>query len=115
LYDIVGYPNAELVGKSIPEVTHPDDLSANLALFDPLMQGELPSFNMEKRFFRKDGSIIWTFLTVSLQRDAAGQPAYCIAIVQDISDRKQLEVELRQAKEAVEAANRAKDEFLANG
>ena len=114
LYDIVGYPNAELVGKSIPEVTHPDDLAANLALFGPLMHGELPSFNMEKRFFRRDGSIVWTFLTVSLQRDAAGQPAYCIAIVQDISDRKQLESELRQAKEAAEAANRAKDEFLAN-
>jgi PAS domain S-box-containing protein len=66
LYDIVGYPNAELVGKSIPEVTHPDDLAANLALFGPLMQGELPSFSMEKRFFRRDGSIVWTFLTVSL-------------------------------------------------
>ena len=78
------------------------------------MQGELPSFAMEKRFFRRDGSIAWTFLTVSLQRDAAGRPAYCIAIVQDISDRKQLEGELRQAKEAAEAANRAKDEFLAN-
>ena len=53
-------------------------------------------------------------LSVSLQRDAAGQPAYSIAIVQDISDRKRLEGELRQAKEAAEAANRAKDEFLAN-
>jgi two-component system sensor histidine kinase/response regulator len=114
LYDIVGYPNAELIGKTIPEVTHPDDLAANLALFSPLMQGELPSFAMEKRFFRKDGSIVWTYLTVSLQRDTAGQPAYCIAIVQDITDRKELEGELRQAKESAEAANRSKDEFLAS-
>ena len=53
-------------------------------------------------------------LSVSLQRDAAGKPAYAIGIVQDISDRKRLEGELRQAKEAAEAANRAKDEFLAN-
>ena len=53
-------------------------------------------------------------MTVSLQRDAAGKPAYAIAIIQDISERKRLEEELRQAKEAAEAANRAKDEFLAN-
>ena len=91
-------PRAELVGKTIPEVTHPDDLAANLALFGPLMRGELPSFTMEKRFFRKDGSVVWTYLTVSLQRDAAGEPAYCIAIVQDISERKRLEEALREGE-----------------
>ena len=69
---------------------------------------------MEKRYVRKDGSLVWVDLFVSLQRDAAGEPAYAIAIVQDISERKRLEAELRQAKEAAEAANRAKDEFLAN-
>ena len=58
--------------------------------------------------------LVWTYLTVSLQRDASGKPAYCIAVVQDISERKRLEAELMQAKEAAEAANRAKDEFLAN-
>ena len=69
---------------------------------------------MEKRFVRKDGTLVWAHLTVSLQFDAAGKPGYCIKIIQDISDRKRLEEELRQAKEAAEAANRAKDEFLAN-
>ena len=78
------------------------------------MRGELPSYSLEKRYLRKDGSLIWIDLTVSLQRDAAGKPAYAIAILQDISERKRLEEELRQAKEAAEAANRAKDEFLAN-
>ena len=78
------------------------------------MRGELPSFSLEKRYIRKDGSIVWIDVSVSLQRDAAGKPAYAIAILQDISDRKRLEEELRQAKEAAEAANRAKDEFLAN-
>jgi signal transduction histidine kinase len=53
-------------------------------------------------------------LSVSLQRDGACKPDYFIGIVQDISNRKRLEGELRQAKEAAEAANRAKDEFLAN-
>ena len=85
---------------------HPDDLEPNLALFDLLVRGELPSFSMEKRFIRKDGAIVWTQVTASLQRDAAGQPAYCIAIVQDISERKRLEGELRQAHARLELAVR---------
>ncbi len=114
LCDIIGYLSTELIGKTVPEVTHPDDLAPNLALFDPLMRGELPTFAMEKRFFRMDGGIVCTYLTVSLQRDAAGEPAYAIVMVQDISERKRLESELLRAKETAEAANRAKDEFLAN-
>ena len=98
LCDIVGYAGEKLVGKTFAEITHPDDLAANLALFGPLMRGELPSFVMEKRFFREDGAIVWTYLTVSLQRDAAGQPAYCIAMVQDISERKRLEQALREGE-----------------
>jgi two-component system sensor histidine kinase/response regulator len=92
---------------------HPDDLAAYLALFGPLMNGDIPTFTMEKRLVRKDGSLVWAYLTVSLQRDA-GDAAFCIVIVQNISERKRLEEELRQAKEAAAAANRAKDEFLAS-
>ena len=69
---------------------------------------------MERRYLRKDGSTVWVEVFASFQRDASGRPAYAIAAVQDISERKRLEGELRQAKEAAEAANRAKDEFLAN-
>ena len=79
-----------------------------------LLRGEHAGYTLEKRYIRKDGSAVWVQLAVSLQRDAAGKPAYAIAVIQDISERKQLEEELRQAKEAAEAANRAKDEFLAN-
>ena len=113
LADILGYPQADLVGMAVQDVVYPDDLADNLALFSPLMNGDLPSFTMEKRFVRKDGSFVWAYLTVSLQRDADSS-AYCIAIVQNISERKRLEEELRQAKDSAEAANRAKDEFLAN-
>ena len=112
--EILGCSSEELVGKTVPEVTHPDDLAPNLSLFGALMRGELPTFTMEKRFPHKDGSIVSTYLTVSLQRDEAGKPAYAIVMVQDISELKRLEGELRRAKEAAEAANRAKDEFLAN-
>ena len=85
---------------------HPDDLEPNLALFDPLVRGELPSFSVEKRFIRREGTSVWTHVTASVQRDAAGQPAYCIAIVQDISERKRLEAELSQAHARLELAVR---------
>ncbi len=111
---ILGYPPSELVGKTLSEVTHPDDLAADLACLRALTRGELPSYTMEKRFIRKDGSPVWAHLTVSLQFEAMGKPAYCIKIIQEISDRKRLEGELREAKELAEAGNRAKDEFLAN-
>ena len=88
--------------------------AAELEQYAPLMRGELPSYTLEKRYIRKDGAFVWIDLTISLQRDAAGSPAYAIAILQDISDRKRLERESREAIKAAEAANRAKDEFLAN-
>ena len=104
--EILGFPSSELVGKTLQEVVHPDDLEPNLALFDLLVRGELPSFSMEKRFIRRDGSIVWTQVTASVQRNATGQPAYCIAIVQDISERKRLEAELSQAHARLELAVR---------
>ena len=112
--EIVGYTRDELLARTFQDITHPEDLAAELEQYTPLMRGELPSYSLEKRYIRKDGSLIWIDVSVSLQRDAAGQPAYAIAVLQDISERKRLEEESRQAKEAAEAANRAKDEFLAN-
>ena len=111
---IVGYTREELLGRTFQDITYPEDLAAELEQFTRLMRGELSSYSLEKRYIRKDGSIVWIDMSSSLQRDAAGGHAYAIAILQDISDRKRLESELRHAKEAAEAANRAKDEFLAN-
>src|ERR1700722_3709657 len=112
--NILGYARDELLQLTGPGITHPDDLAAGGDLAEALVRGELPGFTLEKRYLRRDGSPVWVDLSVSLQRDGGGKPDYFIGIVQDISNRKRLEEELRQAKEAAEAANRAKDEFLAN-
>ncbi len=112
--DIVGYSRAEMLGKTFQEVTYSEDLTASVAQFTSLRQGTISSYSEEKRLVRKDGSLVWINLSVSLQSDAAGEPVHSIAIVQDITERKRLEGELRQAKEVAESANRAKDEFLAN-
>jgi len=111
---IVGHARAELLQKTFQDITHPDDLTSSLGSLAALMRGESAVVGHEKRYLRKDGSPVWVELFTTLQRDAAGQPAYAIAVVQDISERRRLDAELRRAKEAAEAANRAKDEFLAN-
>jgi PAS domain S-box-containing protein len=110
---ILGYTVEEALRLRWQDVTHPEDLPASAEQLAALLRGERRSYSQEKRYVRKDGSVIWGQLDVSLQRDAAGQPAYAIAVVQDISERKRLEGELRRAMGAAEAANRAKDEFLA--
>jgi len=102
LCEVVGYTREELLAKTFQEITCPDDLAADLEQFIPLMRGDLPSFSREKRYIRKDGSLVWVALSVSLQRDAAGRPVNTISIFQDISERKRLEEELRQAKETAE-------------
>src|SRR5262249_30671396 len=96
------------------DVTYSEDVPASIEHFTALLQGERRSYSLEKRYVRKDGSVIWGQLDISLQRDVAGKTAYAISVIQDISERKRLERELRRAKEGAEAANRAKDEFLAN-
>jgi PAS domain S-box-containing protein len=111
---IVGYPHDELIQKTVQEITHPDDRGASMPPLWEVLRGVSPGIELEKRYVRKDGSVVWVALCVSLQRDAVNHPAYSISVIQDISERKQLEAELRRAKEAAEAANRAKDEFLAN-
>jgi PAS domain S-box-containing protein len=97
---IVGYAHAELLQKTFQDITHPDDLAASVEPFAALMREESSGFGLEKRYLRKDGSLVWVELFVSLQRDAAGKPAYAIAVIQDISERKRLDADLRQAKEA---------------
>ncbi len=112
--EIVGYTREELLTRTWQEITHPDDLAATLGRHDPLILGESHSDSLEKRYVRKDSSLVWANISVSLRRDSAGSPAYTIVMVEEISDRKRLEGELLRSKEAAEEANRAKDEFLAN-
>ena len=74
-------------------------MTASLEKFDPLLRGAIHSYSEEKRLIHKDGSIVWINVSVSLQADATGKPVHTIAFLQDISQRKRLEEELRQAKE----------------
>jgi PAS domain S-box-containing protein len=88
---IVGYSADELRSMTWRDITHPDDLDADLALVRSLLAGEIETYSMEKRHVRKDGSIAWINLTVSLVRGTDGAPECFVAVVEDIEQRKQAE------------------------
>ena len=89
--DIVGYSREEMLKLSFQEITHADDLESDLKYVQQVLSREIENYSLEKRYYRKDGSIVWITLTVSLMFDDKGAPDYFIGAVQDISERKQLE------------------------
>ncbi|GBC60278.1 hypothetical protein DENIS_1229 [Desulfonema ishimotonii] len=99
---ILGYAREELVLRRIREITHPDDLSSDTAFIRQLLAGESDTYSLEKRYIRKDGLPVWVNLTVSLVRRPDGNAAYFIALVEDISQRKENEAWLRMAANVFE-------------
>ena len=94
--EMVGYSAEELQQGLVRRIHHPEDTDADQHLEKRLVAGEIDSFSFEKRYVRKDGSMFWAHRTVSLAGDGAGKPRYFIRIIEDISTRKQAELQLRQ-------------------
>lgn len=111
---LMGYSREELQGKTFSEVTHPDDIEQGWAVVRRLLAGELETFSLEKRYIRKDGSLIWGHLTVSLLRDAQGAAQHFISIVQDIQSRKEAQAQLRQLADDLEQRVEARTRELAD-
>lgn len=108
---LVGYPAEALMGKRSIDVTHPDDRREDVRLGRRLMRGEIPFYRRLKRYVRPDGTIVNARVLVSLLRGADGRPYRLVGVVEDITDQLRIE-ELDRAREAAEAANQAKNEFL---
>jgi diguanylate cyclase (GGDEF)-like protein/PAS domain S-box-containing protein len=102
LCDILGYTEQELLQSTFQDITHPDDLASDLAHVRQVLAGEIQTYTMEKRYFRKDRSIVWINLTVSLVRDEQNNPKYFISVVEDINERRLAEQQMRQLSSAVE-------------
>jgi PAS domain S-box-containing protein len=91
LCEITGYSHEELMQMNFREITHPDDLAADGENARQVLVQEISGYSLEKRYIRKDGSIVWVNLTSSAVWDAKGQPKYALGIIEDISDRKRVE------------------------
>ncbi len=98
LCEIVGYPEAELRALTFQEITHADDLEADLELVGQMLRGEIRTYQMEKRYLHKLGDVVWILLSVSVVSSSAGDPRYFISQIQDITERKAVEERLRLAE-----------------
>jgi PAS domain S-box-containing protein len=95
---IVGYSREELMQLTFQDLTHPDDLQADLDHVRRVLSGAVKTYSMEKRYFRKDRSLVWAHLTVSLVRTEQGEPKHFISVVEDISERKRAEEEMHRLR-----------------
>lgn len=101
---MLGYTETELVGLTLIEITHPDELEKDLHSVQRLLTGEIPFYKTEKRYLKKNKEPVWINLTASMVRDNAGKPAYGIAMVENITERKKAEETLRSLpKRIIEA------------
>jgi PAS domain S-box-containing protein len=103
---MLGYSAEELVQMTWQQITHPDDIDADVQYAKRVVAGEAPSYTLEKRYIRKDGSIVWVSLHGSIVKDDEDKPRTGMAVVVDITER-------RVADEMLRTADRRKDEFLA--
>ncbi|MDB5422121.1 MAG: sensor hybrid histidine kinase [Brevundimonas sp.] len=108
LRGFLGYSADEFAVLTFQNITHADDLDADLRQLHALVVGDIPSYQMEKRYLRKNGTVVWAMLTVALVRDGEGAPRFFISHVQDISQRKADEAEQLRLSErgnlAIQAA-----------
>jgi len=100
--DIVEYTKEEMLKLTFQDITHPDDLDIDLEYVRQMLSGKIRTYSMEKRYFRKNGSIVWVNLTVSLVREASGKPKYFISAIESITKQKQAEQALKEAHDKLE-------------
>ena len=102
LCDILGYEPEELIQTTFQQVTLPEDLPGDLAQAQRLLDGEIESYDLQKRYLRRDGSMVWGHLSASLVRGPDGAPAYFVMLVEDITARREAEQALQLAKQRLE-------------
>ncbi len=107
LCELLDRPREALVGCPFQEVTHPDDLDADLAYLKQLLAGEITHYEMEKRYLRPSGAVVSALLGVSLLRDDEGEPRYFIAQIVDMTDRKRTLLALETTSRELERSNAA--------
>jgi PAS domain S-box-containing protein len=99
---ITSYSKDEIIGSTFETYTHPEDITREKPLFDQLFKGEIPGYNIQKRYITRSGETVWINLTAGILRDQEGAPQYALGIAEDITERKINEEELRKHREQLE-------------
>ena len=104
---ILGWPIDELLTKSLRDISHPDDIAVDLAYVEQMRAGKIDSYDMDKRYLRKDGTIVWGRLTVGCVRRGDGSINFFVAVVEDISARKRAEELLQRQADLLDQSHDA--------
>ena len=94
-YQLLGYSETEIASLTFDEITHPDDLEQDLHYMEQINQGKIDSFRLEKRYLRKNGEVMWGNLTLTVLRDQDGKPGFCLGMIEDITERKYAEDQIK--------------------
>ncbi len=100
--EMLGYRKEELIGRALHDIIHPEDVEKGVEWTRKLFQGEIPGFQLEKRYVTKGGEVIWVSLTAALVRDQSGQPLYRLAMMENVTERKKSEAVLARAQAELE-------------
>ncbi len=112
LCEILGYSMNELMQCNFMEITHPEDLELGLENMQRLISGEVKEFDIEKRYMRKDGSFVWTHLTVSPMWAPGEPPNYHISIIEDITISKEAADAKAESEKRLRELNVSKDKLF---
>jgi len=110
---ILGYTQDELLGRTLDDIVHPEDLAPERDHVERLMRREIDNYSMELRHLRKDGSVVWVNHSMSLVHTPQGEPKYFTGVIEDVTAKREAEA-LRQERDLVQASSRAMSQFLAN-
>jgi PAS domain S-box-containing protein len=95
---VTGYSERELLALRLSDISYPEDLENDIRMKTRLIAGEIDTFQMDKRYVRKDGRTIWARLSVCLMKDGSGQPLYFLPMMEDVTERKKLEEEVLKSR-----------------
>jgi PAS domain S-box-containing protein len=110
--EMVGYPFEELRTKTWAEITYPDDLDSDIELYQYLLKGTIEGYELDKRYIHKDGHLIYVNIGVQAHRHSNGTIDFCVVMIQDIGDRKEMEKNVRLALEREKQLNELRSQFI---
>lgn len=102
---ITGYTEQEILSFTYMDITHPDDIDMQLQARNMVLDGKVSSYRIEKRYIRKDGIVVWVNLMVALVRKPGGEPNYFVSVIEDITERRKAEEQIRKLSHAIEQSS----------
>ncbi|WP_083856862.1 PAS domain-containing sensor histidine kinase [Stanieria cyanosphaera] len=112
LCQMLGYSEADLLATNFQSITYPEDLAQDLLCVKQLISGEIESGQLEKRYLNKQGEIVWVSLSVSVVKNEQNQPLYFVALIENITNRKQIEQDLQESERRFRAIFNSMFQFI---